>query len=370
MTKFIPEPISKVCYGLGDYPSEDSYSSSEGRIIIPIAGMDTRALLLSDDNGVTFRREDIEYSRRPPQKFRELSDGSFMALGIMSIYQDFYYDRDADADYPYGLAVYRAKTFDDILNDKVTVDFCPVHIPGLRFGYGDSGNRHTGFITGWRELSNGDILATAYGQLKDDKTVCPYFKDNRDYVFYLYRTWTVVSHDKGKTWEFGCTVADCQTYPLPDNNAEGYCEADVEETEPGKLTCILRSQGHEIFAPMYVCRSEDYGKTWTAPEKMCDWGVLPRILKMKDGTLVCASGHLHTMLIFSDDDGKTWSEPFICEECDGLWGDSATGYTSVYESRPGEITIVYADPKDGIAENAPDGKKRKVYSKTYKINKA
>ena len=368
MTKFTPELLRAECYGVGDYPFEDTYSKSEGRIIIPFTGKDTKALLLSDDNGVTFRREDVD--RRLPQKFRELSDGSYMALGPHSIYTRFYYDYDADADYPFGLAVYRAKTFDDILNDKVTVDFYPVEIPGLRFGYGDSGNRHTGCLAGWRELSNGDILVTAYGQFKDDNTLCPYFKDNSNYVFYLYRTWAIVSHDKGKTWEYSGTIADCQTYPIEDVNAEGYCESDIEETEPGKLVCILRTQGHEVFSPLYASYSEDYGKSWSAPEKICDWGVLPRLLTMSDGTLVCSSGHWHTMLLFSDDKGKTWSEPFICEECDGLWDRSATGYTSIYESCPGELTVVYADPKEGIAENAPDGRKRRIYSKTFKINKA
>ena len=368
MTKYIPELISEECFGVGDYPFEDSYSKSEGRIIIPISGKDTNALLLSDDNGVTFRREDID--RRPPQKFRELADGTFMAFGYLSAYQDYYYDRYSEEDYPFCLVVYRAKTFDDILNDKVTVDFCPVDVPRLHFGYGDCGDRHTGCLSGWRELSNGDLLVTVYGQFKDDKTLCPFFKEQRNYIFYLYRTWCLVSHDKGKTWEYGGTIADCQTYPIEDVNAEGYCEAEFEETEPGKLTCILRTQGHEVFSPMYVCFSEDYGKTWTAPEKMCDWGVFPKLITMSDGTLVCSSGHWHTMLLFSDDKGKTWSEPFICEECDGLWDRSATGYTSIYESRPGELTVVYADPKEGIAENAPDGKKRRIYRKSYKINKA
>lgn len=368
MAKFAPQLLSEECFGTGDYPCDDTYSPKTGKIIVPVSGRDTSYFLLSDDNGCSFRKEARKDSRH--EKYRELSDGTFLALGFPSLFADKFYDYDTKEDIPFGLCVYRANSIEDILNNRVTADFVTLNIPGLTFGYGDSGNRHTGCVSGWRELSNGDIYVTMYGQFRDDTTLCPYFRDNSDYDFYLYRTWAVVSHDKGKTWEYVTTLADCQTYPIPDVNAEGYCEADIEETSPGHIVCILRTQGHEIFSPMYVSHSDDYGKTWSSPSLMCDWGVFPRLLKMQDGTLVCASGHWHTMLLFSEDGGNTWSEPFIVEPCDGLWDKSATGYTSVYESKPGEITIIYADPKEGIAENAPDGKKRKVYRKTFRIDKA
>lgn len=368
MTKYTPELLSEECFGTGDYPCDDTYSPKTGKVLIPVSGRDVCFSLLSLDNGATFKKID----RRPGhyEKFRELSDGTFLGFAFENIFAEKYHDFDTKEDIPFCLCVYTADSFEDVVNEKIRTDFVRLNIPGLTFGFGDSGNRHTGCVSGWRELSNGDIYMTMYGQFRDDTTICPYFQEHGKYDFYLYRTWAMISHDKGKTWEYVTTVADCQTYPIPDANAEGYCEADVEETSPGHLVCILRTQGHEIFSPMYVCHSDDFGKTWSAPELMCDWGVLPKLLKMSDGTLVCASGHRHTMFIFSDDDGKSWSEPFIVEPCDGLWDKSATGYVSYYESRPGELTIIYADPKEGLAENAPEGKVRRVYRKTFKINKA
>lgn len=369
MTEFKPELIFSECIGDGDYPCEDTYSPRAGRILLPINIPDTHYTLISDDNGVTFKRTDYEKHVRY-EKFIELSDGTFMAFAYGSAFSGKFYDFTTKEDVPFCITIYRAKSFDDILANKVSVQFYPMTIPGLTFGFGDSGNRHTGCFSGWRELSNGDIYCTMYGQFRDDTTLCPYFRKWSNYDFYLYRTWAIVSHDKGATWEFAGTIADCQTYPIEDVNAEGYCEADIEEVSPGHLVCVLRTQGHEVFSPMYVCHSYDYGKTWSAPKLFCDWGVLPKLKKMSDGTLVCASGHWHTMFIFSDDDGETWSEPFIIEPCDGLWDKSATGYVSYWESRPGELTIIYADPKEGIAEDAPEYHKRRLYRRTYKINKA
>ena len=69
------------------------------------------------------------------------------------------------------------------------------------------------------------------------------------------------------------------------------------------------------------------------------------------------------MFLLSRDGGKTWSEPCIVEYCDGKWGQSCSGYHYVMESAPGEITIVFDDPKEGIAEG--DEFPRRVYVRRY-----
>ena len=43
------------------------------------------------------------------------------------------------------------------------------------------------------------------------------------------------------------------------------------------------------------------------------------------------------------------------------------GYNSAFESRPGEITIIYDDPKEGIDEGAPTGQLRRIYIRTYRV---
>ena len=80
MAKFAPQLLSEECFGTGDYPCDDTYSQKTGKIIVPVSGRDTSYFLLSDDNGKTFRKEERKDSRH--EKYRELSDGTFLALGV------------------------------------------------------------------------------------------------------------------------------------------------------------------------------------------------------------------------------------------------------------------------------------------------
>ena len=363
--KYKIDVIFKECFGAGHYPCNYTVSK-DGRAFIPVFFWDGKYLLESRDGGKSFNKRDIPEKLRGVA-FRELSDGTFMGIGEGNAVHRAIYDLDGKI--PYALPVYRARSFDDIIEGNVTTDICLIDIPRLAAGYGDSNNCHTGDAISWTELSNGDIYVMMYGQFKDDRTLCPYFLEHGPYTFYLYRTWAIVSHDGGKSFEFAATVADCQTYPIADVNAEGYCEAEACEVEPGHLVSVIRTGGHEVYSPLYCTHSYDYGKTWGAPYEICPWGVLPRLLKMSDGTLVCASGHIHTMLIFSDDNGKTWSEPHIVDECDGKWDKSPSGYTSVFECEPGIVSLVYDDPKEGIAEGREAGKVRQVYHVLIKIGK-
>ena len=353
-----PEIISKVCLGAGHYACNYT-KSSDGRAIIPVHYWDGKYLLRSSDNGASFEAAQIPDKMRGVS-FHEMRDGTFMSIGENNAVHRAIWDLDGEA-IPFALAVYRAKSFDDILAGNVSTDICTVDIPELSAGYGDSGNRHTGDAISWLELSSGDILVMMYGQFKTDTTLCPYFKENGDYDFYLYRTWALISHDGGRSFEYLTTVADTQTYPIADVNAEGYCEAEAIEVSPGHLVAVIRTGGHEVYSPLYCSHSYDYGKTWGAPYEICPWGVLPRLLMMKDGILVCSSGHIHTMLLFSQDGGATWSEPFIVEECDGKWDRSPSGYTSVFECEPGVLSVVYDDPKKGIAEGLEAGKVRQIW---------
>ena len=356
------EILSKECFGAGHYACNFS-SSPDGRAIVPVCYWDGEFLLYSEGVGATFERREMPQGRRCVS-FRETSDGTYFGIGEGNAYHRAIYDYGGEI--PYGLPVYRAATFDDVLAGHVTTKIVPVDIPRLAAGYGDSNNLHTGCAINFRELSNGDIIVMMYGQFKDDTIRCPYFKD---YEFYLYRTWAVVSHDKGETFEFLTTVADCETYPIPDINAEGYCEADVVEAERGHLVSVLRTGGHEVYSPLYVSHSNDFGATWSAPQKICDWGVMPRLIRLSDGTLVCATGHIHTMLLVSGDSGRTWSEPLIVDRCDGKWDRSPSGYTSVFECSPGVISLVWDDPKEGIAEGREPGKVRQVYQARIRIEK-
>ena len=354
------EILSKKCFGAGHYACNFTLSS-DGRAVVPVFFWDGKYILYSEDYGASFEKREAPSSLRGVS-FKELSDGTFFGVGEGNAVHRAIYDYGGII--PYALPVYRAKSFDDILSGNVTTEIKLVDIPGLASGWGDSNNRHTGCAISFRELSNGDIIVLMYGQFKQDSIRCPYFTE---YDFYLYRTWARVSHDGGATFEYLTTVADCETYPIPDVNAEGYCEAECVEAEPGHLVAALRTGGHEVYSPLYVSHSYDFGATWSAPREICQWGVLPRLLKMKDGRIVIASGHIHTMLLVSEDNGETWSEPMIIDPCDGKWDRSPSGYTSVFECSPGVLSLVWDDPKEGIAEGREPGKVRQVYQARIRI---
>ena len=365
--KITPRLINKERICEGSYACRNTVSK-DGKVYLAPGGNPHNIAFYSENNGADFEilRPEKNAARN---RFIELSDGTFLALYEGNCVCDQIADKEQD-NLPFVLGVYTADSVLDIRDGKIKSSFVNLEIPDLSFGFGDSGNSFAGCTDGGLiEMSNGDILAAMYGQFKSDTTLCPYFREYGNYDFYLYRTWCIVSHDKGKSWEYVTTVADVQTYPIADINAEGYCETELIEAEKGHIVAILRTGGHEIHSPLYVSHSHDYGKSWSAPSKICDWGVFPRMIKMSDGTLVLCSGHIHTMLLFSEDNGETWSEPFIIEPCDGKWDKSPSGYNSVFESRPGELTVIYDDPKEGISEGAGEGMLRNLYIARYKIDR-
>lgn len=367
MKKFDIDLITEKCFGLGTYPCTFT-DSKDGRIYIPYGSAGEKGegfAVYSDDNGKTFEKCEAKPFRS--ENFRKLADGTFMAISTAS--PGFRHMFNCDyGEIPFILVIYKAKSYDDILEGRVTTEFTILDIPDLTWGFGDSNNKGLGMASSWIELSNGDILMTMYGHTKNDTILCPYFQKWGVYDFYLYSTWCMVSHDKGKSFEFLTTLADCQNCPIPDINAEGYCETDVMEIEDGHVLAILRTGGHNIKSPLYACHSYDYGKTWEKPYEIYEWGVLPRILKMKSGRIVVATGHPDVFLLVSDDGGKTWSDKVTVQDDPGDWGMTTSGYHSIFECEDDVITLIYDasfEAKVDLPEEAP--LHRYVYQKTFKL---
>jgi len=352
------------CYGC------DWTDSGDGRIVIPYTKCDVgdpklSYYLYSEDNGKTFT--DKTKSSKESIALKKLDDGSYLGFAFNNIAFKSVYNTDFGP-IPYCLPTYRAKNFDDYLAEKITTEIKVLNIPELNHGFGDSANEGAGCISGWKQLSNGDILLTMYGNLKGDINLCPYFQKWGVYDFYLYRTWYMISHDRGDTWEFGGTLADTQTYPIADINAEGYCETDIIEVEDGHIVAVIRTGGHEVVSPLYCMHSYDYGKTWGDPYEICDIGVLPKLLKMTDGRLVCASGHPSVFLLVSDDGGITWSDALEIIHIEGKWGNTSSGYNAIFECEDGIISLVYDDPTRGMQEqNDKQDVKREMFAITLRI---
>ncbi len=345
----------------GFFPCANTMAE-DGRILVGAGDMLGSYNLYTADKGDTW--EMIRKVQNPGMT--RLADGRYFAQNFHSV-SEHRFNPKVQKKIPYVMQQFWADSFDDILAGNIQVDFTCVDIPDLAVGYGDSGDANSWFTgcagSGCIQLENGDILLPMYGQFKQDCSKLPYFKN---YDFYQYRTWILISRDNGKTFEYLSTVADCQTYPYnPD--AEGFCEPELLNLGGGHLLCSLRTQGHEVYSPIYVSHSYDSGITWEAPIEINPFGVLPRLLKMSNGAVICASGKWDTFFQISGDDGKTWSDRVILAENDGQWDRGPSGYVSIFETNPGELLVVWDHTEDKVSVINPPNNRRVVYANRYKI---
>jgi hypothetical protein len=132
--------------------------------------------------------------------------------------------------------------------------------------------------------------------------------------------------------------------------SEGYCEPSVISLGGRKLLAVLRTGGNptgngslERYTSLVTSLSPDRGVTWTAPKPIYKYGVFPRLLKMSTGTIVCSSGRPGVFLLFSKDQGVSWSEPHIVTDYHVKWGECSSGYTSIGETEPGVLCLFYDD---------------------------
>ncbi len=345
----------------GFYPCGNT-KADDGRIVVNAGDAIGSLNLYTADKGDTW--ELIRHN--PIPGMTRLADGSYFAQDFQSVAR-FQFNPKVQKKIPYIMKKYRAESFDDILTGNIQAEFECVDIPDLAVGYGDDQNPDNWFTgcagSGAIQLENGDIMLPMYGQFKQDKSKLAYFEN---YDFCQYRTWVVISHDNGNTFEFLSTVADCQTYPW-NPEAEGFCEPELLNLGCGHILCALRTQGHEVYTPLYVSHSYDSGKTWEAPQEINPFGVLPRLLKMQNGAVICASGKWDTFFLISGDDGKTWGERVTVAENDGQWDRGPSGYVSIFETDPNELLIVYDHTEDRVSEFDPPNNRRVIYANRYRI---
>ena len=353
--------IDRKRIGIGNYAFGSAFGDKDRMLVYYSNGV------LSTDNGGDTWRVTPNDGRLHAMLYGKLNDGTYVGFDFSNVVSHKF-DPEVQEKIPFVLGVYRAKSYDDIVAGKPQRHFTTVDIPDLAVGYGDSGD-HTNWgagavASGIVQTENGDVIVSMYGQFKQDKSKLDYFTN---YDFYQYRTWLLVSHDNCETFEYLSTVADCMTYPVPE--AEGYCESDLLYLGNGRMLCVMRTQGHEVYTPMMRSLSSDYGKTWSAPEPINPYGVLPRLIKLQNGTVVVCSGKWDIFLQTSEDDGETWSKPFVISENDGQWDRGPSGYNSIFETDDGTLVVIYDITEDKTSDDIPEGERRIVYVSRYKVEK-
>ncbi|MBD3292153.1 MAG: DUF1080 domain-containing protein [Armatimonadia bacterium] len=130
------------------------------------------------------------------------------------------------------------------------------------------------------------------------------------------------STDGGETWP--------EITVLMPQDAVPFQEPTVEPLSDGRIYMLIRPG-------MHWSESTDGGKTWTQPEPLGMPGQAAQMLLTSEGVLVAGyrwREERSTVVIWSHDLGRTWSEPKVIDPVVG-------GYPSLVELPDGRVLMVY-----------------------------
>jgi hypothetical protein len=164
---------------------------------------------------------------------------------------------------------------------------------------------------------DGSIQGTMYGY---------YASDNK------YRSIWVKSVDGGANWTVVSTIA---FNPLI--GSESFCEPVVKRCADGSLLCVMRVGTNY---PLYQCRSNDNGLTWSTPvtlpgiDTTSTYSVDPDLCLMSNGVLVLSYGRPNCRMLFSPDgNGNKWGNLI------STYTDKTSGYTGIREVAPNKLLL-------------------------------
>lgn len=127
------------------------------------------------------------------------------------------------------------------------------------------------------------------------------------------------SADGGKTWDAYGMVG-----------AGG--EPAIARTGQGRMTALLRVGPFKGFHQTF---SEDDGRTWTDPVVIEEGSVCPDLVPMSNGLLACSYGRPAGCLMFSADAGKSWISHHVITAKTGF------NYSAIAEIRPGRLLYLH-----------------------------
>jgi hypothetical protein len=193
-----------------------------------------------------------------------------------------------------------------------------------------------GFLYAYQGMfdPDGNILILAQTTLDEERGV----RTARNALGGFHRRAVVLrSEDRGQTFSHFSTVATSADAPWA---AEGPSESTWVVLPDGDILCVMRTgsdRSHQHRAePMLSARSSDWGKTWHSHSRIPRRGVRPRMIRLENGILVCTAGRPDNNLIFSLDDGRTWTREYNLDS-----RHQSSGYLYVAEIEPNRVIVVY-----------------------------
>jgi hypothetical protein len=131
------------------------------------------------------------------------------------------------------------------------------------------------------------------------------------------------STDEGKTWRHFSTIG-----------AGG--EPAIARLAENKLMAMIR---HNPSLSLHQHLSEDGGKTWGVARELEVGYADPDLIRMSNGVLACSYGRPGNNLMFSLDEGRTWTHHIVLTDQMGF------NYGSLREVRPGRLLVLFDAPK-------------------------
>ncbi len=142
-----------------------------------------------------------------------------------------------------------------------------------------------------------------------------------------------------------------QLTPPPDVDDDYFCEPHIIELPNGRLVGAIRQSiyGRQpVHKDVYITFSDDKGKTWTEPKPLHVDGAPPHLMLHSSGALVCTFGRrlppFGERAVVSYDGGETWSDQYI------LFDNASNpdlGYPSSVELPDGRILTAYYQKYEG-----------------------
>ena len=216
-------------------------------------------------------------------------------------------------------------------------------VPQAKPAMGHGPHKGPLFMRSIIERGDGTLVALMAGWFQGDSALCPYGR-GRPYS----RSYVCESSDRGKTWQYLTTIGYDRL------GSEGYNEGSMRCLPNGEWLAVLRTGNERDIRcqdnPIMWSVSRDQGRTWSEPKRTGVEGAYPSLAVLSDGLLVMSYGRPGAMLVFSRDDGRTWTDQTVVDTT------PYSGYTDVVELEPGQLLVGFGakgflDPTTGLRDD-------------------
>ena len=254
----------------------------------PDAYFEPYGVLRSMDAGKTWMPvKDLQFKTFAPQPHVRLADGDILGVSRWNV------------KYEPGTYIGMSYRY-DAMAEKFTMFENLIKVP-------TNSGQMVAFDRDIFDLGHGEIMTVVYTTIRRG----------------VMSSYLMKSTDSGATWNHFSTIGDGP-------------EPSVVRFSDTEMMAILRTLS---FGPLLQTWSHDGGKTWSKLIAIEEGSVAPDMVLMSNGVLACSYGRPGSNLMFSTDQGKTWTHHTVITDSGGF------NYTALREVSPGRLLYIHDAPK-------------------------